>query len=349
MTKILAINSGSTSVKYKLFNEKEKELKGKCFNEVKNHEEIIKIILREIGDLRDLVAVGHRVVHGGDEFIEPILINEHVLEDLEKYNELAPLHNPYNLLGIKAIREYLPHIKQVAVFDTAFYSALPEIARTYALPQEIREKYHIKKYGFHGISHQFIAQEAAKKLNKKVEQLNLITCHLGGGWSATAIKKGQPINTSMGYTPLEGLVMMTRSGDLDPGVVIELIKRTNSPLKRDSVEHIYNILNHESGIKGLSGGIDDYLDLLKAVTIGNKKAKLAFDIAIAKLVKYIVSYWVELDGKVDAIVFSGGIGSNDVLIRKVVAKKIKCLGKVKILAIKTNEELAIIRETRKVL
>jgi acetate kinase len=349
MTKILAINSGSTSVKYKLYNEKEKELKGKCFNEVKDHEKIIKTILREIGDLRDLVAVGHRVVYGGDKFVEPILINGTVLEDLEKYNELAPLHNPYNLLGIKAIKEFLPHIKQVAVFDTAFYSTLPEIARTYALPQEIREKYHIKKYGFHGISHQFVAQEATKKLNKKIEQLNLITCHLGGGWSVTAIKKGQPINTSMGYTPLEGLVMMTRSGDLDPGVVIELIKKTGSPLKHDSVQHVYNILNHESGIKGLSGGIEDYLDLLKAIIVGNEKAKLAFNVAIAKLVKYIASYWVELGGKVDAIVFSGAIGAGDSLTRNTVMKKIKCLGKVKMLAIKTNEELAIIRETRKIL
>ena len=208
---ILAINSGSTSIKYKLIGEGERAIKQGNIQNVKDHLTAIKQALREIGDLRDLTAVGHRVVHGGPKFLAPLLINDENFAELEQFNSLAPLHNPYNLAGIKAAREYLPRIKQVAVFDTAFYANLPEISRFYALPAEISEKYKIYRYGFHGTSHKYVLGESAKLFKTEVNKTNLISCHLGGGWSITAIKNGQPIDTSMGLTPLEGLVMMTRA------------------------------------------------------------------------------------------------------------------------------------------
>lgn len=343
---ILIINSGSTSIKYKLFADDETEIKAGSAEDIKDQHAALRNILRQIGDLRDLTAVGHRVVHGGDKFIKPLLISPENLSALEQFNSLAPLHNPYNLAGIRAAREYLPAAKQIAVFDTAFYAALPEIAKRYALPAEISEKYKIYRCGFHGLSHKYVTEEAAKELKIAVDKINLISCHLGGGWSITAVKAGQPIDTSMGWTPLEGLVMMTRAGDLDAGIVLGLLKNLPGELNEEKVNLLDNLLNHQSGIKGLAG-VDDYQELLKRVSLGGEEANLAFDIAISRLVKYIGAYWTELEGRAEAIVFTGAIGAGNPLTRNRVARKIKCLGDLPVLTIKTNEELMIMREVKK--
>lgn len=345
---ILAINSGSTSVKYKLIDDEEKEIKQGSIQNLKDHFTAIKTVLREIGDLRDLTAVGHRVVHGGPKFSTPLLINEDNLLELEQFNILAPLHNPYNLAGVKAAIAYLPQAKQVAVFDTAFYSSLPEIAKIYALPMELCEKYGIRRYGFHGISHKFVAQEAAKLLKKSINKINLISCHLGGGWSVTAIKKGLPVDTSMGFTPMEGLVMITRAGDIDPGIILKLLKAMPGEINEAKVDELYDILNKQSGIKGLSG-FEDYQALLTEVSLGGREAKLAFDLAINRLVKYIGAYWTILNGEVDAIIFTGAVGSGNPLTRNQVMKKIKCLGSLPMLSIKTDEELMIVREVKELI
>ncbi|MDA3840091.1 MAG: acetate/propionate family kinase [Patescibacteria group bacterium] len=342
---ILVINSGSTSLKYKLFDVSGNEIKREKFLVENNHEKIIKKILREVGDVSDISAVGHRIVHGGEDFVEPVIINENILERLEKINNLAPLHNPYNLLGIKIISEFLPNTPQVAVFDTAFFSNIPEKARVYAIPDDLAERYSIKRYGFHGISHNYIAHEAAQELGKPLSKLNLITCHLGGGWSITAIKNGKPIDTSMGFTPLEGLVMMTRAGDIGSGVVFEILREGIGT--QNDIEKLYDILNNNSGIKGLSGGIDDYQVLLREMNLGNKKARLAFNVATYRLSKYIGAYFVALGGKLDAIVFSGGIGAGDSVTRNEIINNTKFLGKHKNISFETNEEALIARETRK--
>ncbi len=343
ISNILIINTGSTSLKYKLFDLSLGEIKGESFSDVTDHEKIIKKILREIGDISSLVAVGHRVVHGGENFNKPILIDEKKLAELESINDLAPLHNPYNLLGIKILREFLPQTPQIAVFDTAFFADLPEKSSKYAISDNLSKKHKIKKYGFHGMSHQYIAEETAKKLNKPLNKLNLITCHLGGGWSVSAIKNGRAIDTSMGFTPLEGLVMMTRVGDIDPGVIFEILGEDLGT--KNDIDRLYHELNFESGIKALSGGIDDYRELLKEMNLGNQKAKLAFDIATYRLSKYIGAYFVALSGKLDALVFSGAIGSGDSVTRNEIIKNTKFLGDFKNLAIETNEEFLIAKET----
>ncbi|MFH1822119.1 MAG: acetate/propionate family kinase [Patescibacteria group bacterium] len=346
---ILVINSGSTSVKYKIFDEKEKQLKEGCFNNVENREKVIKEILREIPDISQIAAIGHRVVHGGDKFKESVIVNDEVILELEKYNKLAPLHNPYNISGLKACQGFLPNLTQVAVFDTAFYHNLPEIARTYALPKQITAKYNIKRFGFHGISHQYVLEEASKQLKIKQKGINLITCHLGGGWSITAIKNGQVVDTSMGWTPLEGLMMMSRAGDIDPGIILELMRiQAEEELTNEQFD-LAKILNYDSGIKAISEGITDYQDLLREVSHGEKNAKLAFDLTIYKLVKYIGAYWAVLEGKVEAIVFTGAIGAGNPMTRNQVVSKIKFLGEVPVLAVKTNEELMIAREVKKLL
>ncbi len=345
---ILIINSGSTSLKYKLFDDENKEIKGNTFTGFESLSQAIKSALKEINDLRGISAVGHRVVHGGDEFVKPTIVNDEVLAGLEKYNDLAPLHNPYNLAGIKEMMDYLPAVPQIAVFDTAFFAGLPEVAKTYALPRDLIKKLNIKRYGFHGISHEFVAQEAACQLGKNANKINLISCHLGGGWSVSAIKNGKPIDTSMGWTPLEGLVMMTRAGDLDPGIIIKLLKDQKDSFEDSALENVYKLLNYESGIKGLSGGIDNFKDLLKEMNFGNEKAKLAFDLAVYRLQKYIGAYWAVLEGKVDAIVFTGAIGAGDPITRNSVMGRLKFLGNITVLSIKTNEELMIAREIKKI-
>jgi len=344
---ILVVNSGSTSLKYKLFDAEGAEMMGANFLVENDHEKIIKKILREIGDVSSIEAVGHRVVHGGVEFVEPLLIDENNLRYLEEINNLAPLHNPYNLRGIKIISEFLPNTPQVAVFDTAFFANIPKKASIYAIPDDLAEKYKIKRYGFHGLSHNYIARKAAEILKKPLNKANLITCHLGGGWSVTAIKNGKPIDTSMGFTPLEGLVMMTRAGDLGSGVVFDILREGLGT--QNDIEGLYNILNNNSGIKGLSGGIDDYQDLLREMNLGNEKAKLAFSVATYRLSKYIGAYFVALGGKLDAIVFSGGIGAGDPVTRNEITKNTKFLGNHKTLSFETNEELLIAEKVRELL
>ncbi len=345
---ILVINSGSTSVKYKLFADDETEIKQGVLENIKDHLKGVKQVLREIGDLRGLDAVGHRVVHGGDKFSKPLEINAENFIELEKFNGLAPLHNPYNLAGIKAAGEYLPQIKQIAVFDTAFYAGLPESSRHYGLPIELARQYKIYRYGFHGLSHQYVMEEAADKLKITASKINLIICHLGGGWSATAVKAGKPIDTSMGWTPLEGLVMMTRCGDIDPSIVLGLLKFLPGEINLEKINQVDDMLNHQSGLKGLAG-VNNYLELIKILSLGDEHAKLAFDIAISRLVKYIGAYWTELEGRVNAIIFTGQVGAGNPLTRNRVMARIKCLGELPMLAIKTNEELMIMREVKKLI
>ncbi|MDO8592331.1 MAG: acetate kinase [bacterium] len=345
---ILVINSGSTSVKYKLFADDETEVKQGVLENIKDHLTALKLILRQIGDLRDLTAVGHRVVHGGPNFFQPLAISEKNLAELEKFSYLAPLHNPYNLAGIKAAIEYLPQAGQVAVFDTAFYRDLPAAAKNYALPAELTEKYQIHRYGFHGISHKFALLESARLLNKPVDKINLITCHLGGGSSITAVKNGAPIDTSMGATPLEGLVMMTRAGDLDPGIIFELLRALPGEINQEKTDQLYDLLNQRSGIKGLTG-INDYQKFLAGVSSGQAGANSAFDLLINRLVKYIGAYWTLLEGRAEALVFTGRIGAGNPLTRNTVKKKIKCLGELPVFAVKANEELMIMREVKSIL
>ena len=260
MKTVLIINSGSTSLKYKLFsvpslNEKaEGNISniGEKKSQIKNHDQAFRVMLLELQkeyiNLDEIVAVGHRVVHGGEEFVKPTVVNSRVLKRLAYYNKLAPLHNPHNLSGIRASNNLLKKVPDVAVFDTAFHRTLPKKASRYAVPNEYYKKFHLRRFGFHGISHQYVADVAAKKLKKPLSKLKIITCHLGGGASITAINKGKSVDTSMGFTPLEGLVMMTRSGDLDPSIPLYLEKQ----LKK-SPNQIDHLLNFESGLLGLSG------------------------------------------------------------------------------------------------
>ena len=345
---ILVINSGSTSIKYKLFDDDEKEIKQGNIVDITDHQTALKQILRDVGGLQDLKAVGHRVVHGGDKFLKPLLIDQNNFLELEKFSDLAPLHNPFNLAGIKAVMEYLPQVKQVAVFDTAFYANLPLVNRLYGLPRELTEKYKIYHYGFHGISHKYAMLEAARELKIALNKVNLISCHLGGGWSITAIKNGNPIDTSMGFTPLEGLMMMSRPGDVDDGIIFRLLKEMPGEINSEKIERLSGILNHDSGIKGISG-IADFKKLLSAVSLGQPDAELAFDLAVNRLVKYIGSYWTELEGKAQAIVFTGAIGAGNPMTRNQVMKKIKCLGNLPMLVVKANEELMIAREVKQLI
>jgi len=346
MKNTLVINSGSLSLKYKVINEREEIVQRGCLCGVSDYTQAIKSIFSEIKNLADIKFVGHRFVHGGDSFFRPTLLSEKILEELARYNDLAPLHNPYSLMAAKSTLALLPTVPQVAIFDTSFYRDLPQKASLYAIPRNLSDQYKIKRYGFHGLSHQFSLEEAAKSLGKAKKDVNLIICHLGGGWSITAIKKGKPIDTSMGLTPMEGLAMMTRSGDLDAGIIFELLKKIPGKIDEAKVEKIYNILNKESGIKGLTG-LCDYKEFLSMVS-KNPQAKLAFEVVIYRLVKYIGAYWAALEGKVDAIVFTGAIGSGKPKTREEVIKHLKFLGKVKFLTIPANEELMIARQIKKI-
>jgi len=335
---ILVINCGSTSLKYKLFHFGNlKLIKENNFQHIKSHQEALKQALREIGDLTKIAAVGHRMVHGGKEFREVRLVNKAILSRLEEYNYLAPLHNPYNISGIKACEEYLPNIPNFIVFDTSFFRDLPDQAKIYPLPYRLYEE-GIQKFGFHGISHQYVAQEAAKKLKRPLEKLKLITCHLGGGSSICAIKSGKAIDTSMGFTPMEGVAMSTRSGDIDPGIILYLLRNKGFDLNK-----VEETLNHFSGIRGISG-YSNFLDLLKVIKT-DERAKLAFDIFIYKIKKYIGAYFAILNG-IDAIVFTGSIGMGKKITREKICEKLDILKKVKIIVIPTDEELMIAREVK---
>ncbi len=354
---ILTINCGSSSIKYKLFSFPSEKVITKGVIEhigeagagVKDHHEGLKKVLDEIlgsGISKDEIsAIGHRVVHGGEEFIEPVLISAEVVRKIKELSKLAPLHNPANLEGIIACEKILKGVPQVAVFDTAFHSSIPEYAYIYALPYEYYQNYGVRRYGFHGTSHWYVCLSAAKKLKKSPSKVNLITCHLGNGCSVTAIKEGRSVDTSMGFTPLEGLVMGTRCGDIDPALVLYL----QGQLKV-SADQLGKIMNKESGLKGISGVSNDFRELIEARAKNNKRAALAIEIFKYRLLKYIGAYCLVL-GKVDAIVFTGGIGENVKEIRDYVGQRLKRLLKnpPKIMVIPTDEELMIAKRTMKLL
>jgi len=366
---ILVLNSGSTSIKYSLFSEALKKIDSGEEKKIglkggaKNHKEALKKIFKKISgsgqvkNLSDIKAVGHRVVHGGEDLRKPILLNKKVLNKIKKYSKLAPLHNPPNVAGIEACQKLLPKAKNVAVFDTGFYKTLKPENYVYALPYRLYQKEKIRKYGFHGISHQYVAQEAEKILGKKIQKL--ITCHLGGGSSITAIKNGKPVETSMGFTPLEGLVMTTRSGNIDPAIPVYLIRQLG--YKPEAVD---TLLNKKSGFLGICG-IRNFKEILQSK---QKRAKLAYHIYVKSLVQHIAAYTASLKG-INALVFTAGIGENAVRLRKDATEQLKYLGleidkeknkknqtiiskknsKVAILVIPTNEELMIARQTLKLI
>lgn len=394
--KVLVINSGSSSIKFQLLDMKDESVLAsglverigepagliKCeLRPDTDKEEVVKIegevpdhqfgmrkaveILTEsergvISDAKEVDAVGHRVVHGAEEFHEPTLITDEVIAVIEKTIPLAPLHNPANLDGIKVARELFPDAAQVAVFDTAFHQSIPPHAYHYALPYEMYEKHKVRRYGFHGTSHMFVAGECAKLMGKAPEELNIITVHLGNGCSMTAVQGGKSIDTTLGLTPLEGLVMGTRSGDVDPAIYAFLARNCDM-----NIDDIDRMLNKESGLKGLCG-LNDMRDIHAAIEKGDEKAKLALDVQTYRNRKYIGAYMAAL-GRVDAIVFTAGIGENDDIVREksvegleqfgiVIDKKVNAQrvkkplllstedSKVQIWGIPTNEELAIARQ-----
>ena len=342
------------------------------FHDVKNHDDAfnhLKEILtsKESGVIKsmdEIAAIGHRVVHGGEYFTGPVIINDEVIKKIESLIPLAPLHNKASISGIKSCTKMFgDKIPQVAVFDTSYYSNIPDYAFVYPIPYEYYEKCGIRKYGFHGTSHEFVSNAAAKILNKDIKDLKIISCHLGNGSSITAIKNGKAIDTSMGLTPLGGIMMGTRSGSMDPSVIIKMAEE-----KSLSLEEIGNILNKESGLKGISGVGSDDRDILRAENNGNKRAKLAHEMMIYKITKYIGGY-IAILGGCDAIIFTGGIGEHQWMHREKICKHFKFMGlelddeknknaklgkeeiiskddsKIKVFVIPTNEELAIARLT----
>ena len=339
---ILVLNSGSSSIKYKLFDIKgpsekllDKGLVERIGTGVPNHKAALNLILNK-GE-RGIDAVGHRIVHGGDRFKESTLIDEEVIKAIEHFSELAPLHNPPGLLTINESKALLPDISHVAVFDTAFYQTMPEYAYLYAIPYRFYEKYKIRRYGFHGTSHRYVAGQAARILKRPIQEIRLITCHLGNGCSITAVERGRAIETSMGFTPLEGLVMGTRSGDIDPAIVPYIMEKENI-----DADEVVELLNKESGLLGLSGISNDMREIMKE-SQRNRKAKLALDIFMYRIKKYIGAY-TGIMGGVDAVVFTGGIGENQPdLINEICRHVVR--EEVKILSLPTDEELMIARDT----
>ncbi|MDD5120885.1 MAG: acetate/propionate family kinase, partial [Candidatus Omnitrophica bacterium] len=307
-----------------------------------NHYSGLKVILEEI---RSVEAVGHRVVHGAEKFKKPVIVDQNVIKGIKKCCEIAPLHNPANLSGIVACQKLLPGVKQVAVFDTAFHQSLPEHAFIYGLPYDYYQRLKVRKYGFHGTSHEYVALEASRILKKPLNKLKLITCHLGNGSSITAIDKGKSVDTSMGYTPLEGLVMGTRCGDTDPALITHIMHK-----KKLDTKQMDRILNKESGLKGISGISNDMRLLEKMSSVGNKRAKLAVDIFVYRIRKYIGAY-ISVLGGLDVLVFTAGIGENQARIREKIYRGLfDCLAKKpKILVIPTNEELMIARQAYKLI
>ena len=393
--KILVVNCGSSSLKYQLINMDNNEVlaTGKCDRigvstinkpfieykrgleevikelELPNHTvafgEVVKFLTDEkvgvIKNLNEIDAVGHRVVSGGPNITKSVIVTDEVMKEFEKCIEYAPLHNPAHIQGINACTETMPGIPQVMVFDTTFHRSIPEEAFMYALPYEYYEKYAVRRYGFHGISHQYITEEAARRLGKKKEDISIISCHLGNGSSITAVRNGKSVDTSMGLTPLEGLIMGTRSGDIDPAILEFVMRKENI-----TIEEMTTILNKKSGMLGISGKTGDIRDLKQLAAGGEKRAELALEMFIYRIKKYIGSYMAVL-GHVDAITFEGGIGENNLDIaakcvadmeefgvkinknrsEEEIAKGIMSTSdsKIKVLIIPTNEELKIAEET----
>jgi acetate kinase len=369
---ILVINAGSSSIKYQLLNmpqgnfiikgilerigEKKSfiqhELRNKIYLnkkvKVRNHRQGINLILSLLMDrkfgviksLRQIFCVGHRVVHGMEIFKKPVFIDKNILAKIRECAKLAPLHNPPAELAIEACLEALKDVPQVAVFDTAFHSSIPAHAFIYGLPYAWYERFGIRRYGFHGLSHEYVAEEAARILRKPLARLRLITCHLGNGCSITAIKHGRSVDTSMGFTPLEGVVMGTRPGDFDPAIILFLLK------KKYTIGQIEDILNRRSGLLGLSGISNDMRDIIKAAKKNNPRARLARDIFVYRIQKYIGAYIAVLDG-LDALVFTGGVGENQGVIRSRICKGLRFLlgaTGARVLVTKTDEEQIIARQ-----
>mgnify|MGYP003590273847 CR=1 FL=1 len=344
--------------------------KTKETGQIANHEIAIKKVLDKLVDpnigviksLSDIGAIGHRVVHGGEKFSGSVLITDPVIAALKQNIPLAPLHNPPNITGIEAMQKALPGTPNVGVFDTSFHASMPPESYIYALPYEWYEQYHVRRYGFHGTSHRFVSERAAQMLGIPSAQFNCITCHMGNGSSITAVRNGKSYDTSMGMTPLEGLVMGTRCGDVDAGIPSYLAANVGF-----SFADIDNAFNKKSGLLGISGVSSDMRDLQKAAAEGNARARLALDVLCHRVLKYIGAYAVEL-GRVDAIILTGGIGENDTLFRAAVVERLTILGikldaeankargaevvistadsSIKVLVVPTNEELVIARDTR---
>lgn len=371
---VLVINAGSSSLKYQLVEPDSGVTRtgggiqqiGEPSSRVADHEEALHLAFAQLGEAgvdlgaRDLVAVGHRVVHGGNDFYRPTVLDDARIAELEKLSELAPLHNPPAVQGIKVARRLLPDVAHVAVFDTAFFHDLPAAAATYAMNRELAERWRIRRYGFHGTSHRYVGERAAEFLGRPLGGLNQIVLHLGNGASASAIAGGKPVETSMGLTPLEGLVMGTRSGDIDPGVISYLWRRANM-----DVDKIESMLNNQSGVWGLAGE-RDFRRLRAMIESGDDAAQLAYDVFIHRLRKYIGAYLAVL-GHTDVITFTAGIGENDAAVRRDALAGLEELGiavdqrrnlaagagarrisadgsRIALLVIPTNEELAIARD-----
>lgn len=343
---ILVINSGSSSIKYKLYQMPEEKILSKGSIEhigekgssVKDHYSGLKKILK---GLNNVFCVGHRVVHGAERFKRPCFIDKRVIKSIRHCSRFAPLHNPANLQGILACKKLLPRIKQVAVFDTAFHQTLPRYAYIYGLPLRYYKNFGIRKYGFHGTSHEYVAKRAAEKLDRPLNKLKLITCHLGNGCSISAIKFGKSIDTSMGFTPLEGLVMGTRCGDIDPALVTYIMQK-----ERLNIKEMENILNSKSGLLGISGISNDMRILRKKASQGNDEARLAREVFVYRVRKYISAY-IGLIGQVDAVVFTAGIGENQAQVRNQITRGLFAHFKKRpaVLVISTDEELMIARQS----
>ena len=389
---VLVINCGSSSLKYQLINSDTEAVlaKGLCERigidgrlvyqkagldkeitecAMPTHKEAIQFVLDAltnektgaIKSLKEVDAIGHRVVHGGEKFAASAVITDEMIAAVKECNDLAPLHNPANLIGIDVCSELMPGVPQVGVFDTAFHQTMPAKAYLYGLPIEYYKKYKVRRYGFHGTSHSFVSKRAAEVAGKPYEDLKIIVCHLGNGASLSAVKNGKSVDTSMGLTPLEGLIMGTRSGDMDPAIMEFIAKKENL-----DIAGVMNVLNKKSGVLGLSGVSSDFRDLEAAAKAGNKRAELAIDVFAYRVAKYVGAYTAAMNG-VDNIVFTAGIGENCALVRTKVCSYLGYLGitideeangkrgeeiiistpdsKVKVLVVPTNEELAIARET----
>lgn len=347
---ILVINSGSSSIKYKFFRMPQKKLLsegkiehiGEKGSHIQDHQAGLKVILDKI---HSVDAIGHRVVHGAEKFKKPVLIDEAVIRKIRECCSIAPLHNPANLAGILACSKLIKGVKQVAVFDTAFHQSIPDYAHIYGLPYELYTDFGIRKYGFHGTSHEYVAHEAARLLKRHINELKIITCHLGNGCSITAVDRGKSVDTSMGFTPLEGLVMGTRCGDLDPALITHIMRK-----KRLDMPAMDNLLNRESGLRGISGLSNDMRVLEAKAKQGNKRAGLALEIFVYRVRKYIGAYTAVMRG-CDALVFTAGIGENQRGIRTRISKNIfkHLRKKPKTFVIPTNEELMIARQTNQLI
>lgn len=389
---ILVINCGSSSLKYQLIDSETEQVMAKGLCEriqidgrlkhtpagnasieleapMPDHTAAVEIVLKMLTDpehgvissLKEIGAVGHRIVHGGERFAASTLITEEVIEAITQCNDLAPLHNPANLIGIESCRKLMPEVPMAAVFDTAFHQTMPEKAYLYGIPYEYYEQYKLRKYGFHGTSHSYVSKRTAELLNKKPDELKTIVCHLGNGASICAVKYGDSVDTSMGLTPLDGLVMGTRSGTLDPAVLAFIAQKEGK-----SIEQVMNILNKESGVFGVSGVSSDFRDLEQAIAEGDQRAQIAMDLFCYRVAQYIGSYTAVMNG-VDAIAFTAGVGENNITARTGICNYLGYLGvvidseqnqirgeerristpdsKVAVLVVPTNEELAISRET----